>query len=255
MLAVDPREITMSLARRPFLAFAGIALLPLARRAAAETLVKGSGVAATQRRDIGAFVGIALGAPFAVVLRPGAREMIEIVADDNILALVQTRLEGAGSERRLQIDLPRDTRVEPRTPVVVTIDYVRLEDLAVGGSGSIAAKAMKATKLEAAIGGSGKIDLGDLDAGTLSVAIGGSGTFRADGKARTLSVSVGGSGRCDAERLIAGDVSVSVAGSGDTRVRAETALRASIAGSGDVYHSGAATPQVAIVGSGRVKRI
>ena len=68
-------------------------------------------------------------------------------------------------------------------------------------------------------------------------------------------MSIGGSGRCDAERLVAGDVSVSVAGSGDTRVRAETALRASIAGSGDVYHSGAAIPQVAIVGSGRVKRI
>jgi len=245
----------MSLARRPFLAFAGLALLPFARSAAAQTLVKGSGVAATQRRDIGAFVGVGLGAPFAVVLRAGAREAIEIVADDNILALVQTRLEGSGSERRLQIDLPRDTRVEPRTPVVVTIDYVRLEDLALGGAGSITARSMRAPKLEAAIGGSGKIDLGDLDAGNLTVAIGGSGTFRADGKARTLSVSIGGSGRCDAERLVANDVSVSVAGSGDTRVRAETALRASIAGSGDVHHSGAAIPQVAIVGSGRVKRI
>ena len=245
----------MSLARRPFLAFTGFALLPFARNAAAETVVKGSGVAATQRRDVGAFVGVALGAPFAVILHPGAREAIEIVADDNILALVQTRLEGSGSKRSLQIDLPRDIRVEPRTAVVVTIDYVHLEDLAVGGSGSIAARSMKAPQLKAAIGGSGKIDLGDLDAGNLTVAIGGSGTFRADGKARTLSVSIGGSGRCDAERLIAGDVSVSVAGSGDTRVRAETALRASIAGSGDVYHSGAAIPQAAVVGSGRIKRI
>ena len=124
----------MSLARRPLLAFAGLALLPFARSAATGTLVKGSGVAANERRDIGAFVGVGLGAPFAVVLRPAAREAIEVVADDNILALVQTRLEGAGSERRLQIDLPRGTRIEPRTPVVVTIDYVRLEDLALGGA-------------------------------------------------------------------------------------------------------------------------
>jgi Putative auto-transporter adhesin, head GIN domain len=245
----------MSLARRPFLAFAGLALLPVAHRAAAGTLVNGSGVAATQQRDIGAFIGVGLGAPFAVVLRQGAREAIEIVADDNILALVQTRLEGAGSERSLQIDLPRGTRVEARTPVVVTIDYVRLEHLAVGGSGGVAARSMKSPRLDAAIGGSGGIDLGDLDAGNLTVAIGGNGTFRADGKARTLSVTIGGSGRCDAEALVASDVSVSVAGSGTTRVRAETALRASIAGSGDVYHSGAAIPQVAIIGSGRVKRI
>jgi len=132
----------MSLARRPFLALAGLALQPFAH-ARAETLVKGSGVAATQRRDIGAFVGVGLGSAFAVVLRPAAREAIEIVADDNILAIVQTRLEGTGSKRSLQIDLPRDIRVEPRTAVVVTIDYVHLESLAVGGSGSIAAVSMK----------------------------------------------------------------------------------------------------------------
>ena len=244
----------MNLARRPFLALAALALPPFAR-AAPETLVKGSGIAATQRRDLGAFVGVGLGAAFAVVLRPAAREAIEIVADDNVLALVQTRVEGTGSKRSLQIDLPRDVRVDPRTAVVVTIGYVRLESLAVGGAGSIAAVSMKAPKLDAAIGGSGKIDLGDLDAGQLAVAIGGAGTFRADGKARTLSVTLGGSGRCDAERLVADEVSVSVAGSGETRVRAETSLRASIAGSGDVFHSGAAIPQVAIVGSGRMRRI
>lgn len=246
----------MSLARRSLLAFAGLGLLPAARLArAAETTVKGSGVATTQRREVGAFVGVALGAPFAVVLRPAGREAIEIVADDNLLPLIETKLRGFGNDRTLQIDLPRDTRVEPRTPVVVTIDYVRLEELAVGGSGRISGKSMKAPKLDAAISGSGSIDLADLDAGNLAVAIGGSGTFRADGRARKMSVSIAGSGRCDAERLVAGDVAVSVAGSGDTRVRAETALRASIAGSGDVYHSGAATPQVSIAGSGRVKRI
>jgi len=245
----------MPLARRPLLVLAALTLLPAARRAAAETLVQGSRTAATQRRDVGAFAGVGLGAPFAVVLRAGQREAIEVKADDNILPLVQTRVEGTGSKRRLQIDLPRDTRVEPRTPVVVTIDYVRLDDLAVGGAGSITGRSMKATKLDAAIGGSGTIDLADLDADRLAVAIRGSGAFRADGKARALSVSIGGSGRCDAERLVAGDVSVSVGGSGDARVRAETALSASIAGSGNVYYSGAALPQVAIVGSGRMKRI
>ena len=246
----------MSLARRSLLAFAGLGFLPVARLArAAATTVKGSGVATTQRREVGAFVGVALGAPFAVVLRPASREAIEIVADDNLLPLIETKLRGFGNDRTLQIDLARDTRVEPRTPVVVTIDYVRLEALGVGGSGRISAKSMKAPKLDAAIGGSGSIDLADLDAGNLAVAIGGSGAFRADGRARKMSVSIAGSGRCDAERLVADDVAVSVAGSGDTRVRAETALRASIAGSGDVYHSGAATPQVSIAGSGRVRRI
>ena len=246
----------MSLARRPLLAWAALALLPAARSAsAADTLVKGSGIATTQRREIGVFLGIGVGGPFAVVLRAGSREAIAIVADDNVLPLIETRVRSSGSDRTLEIDLRRDTRVEPRTPIVVTVDYVRLDELAVGGSGSISARSMKAAKLEAAVGGSGSIGLDDLDAGNLIVAIGGSGTFRADGRAARMSVSVAGSGRCDAQRLVVGDVTASVAGSGDARVRAETSLRVSIAGSGDVYHSGAAAPQVSIVGSGRAKRI
>lgn len=245
----------MSFARRPLLALLGLGFTLGARCATAASPVPGSGVAATERRDVGAFAGVALGAPFAVVLRAGSREAIEIVADDNLLPLIETRLRGTGADRTLDIDLRRGTRVDPRTPIVVTVDVVRLHNLALGGSGSIGARALKTAKLDVAIGGTGSIDLADLDVGSLSVAIGGSGALRTDGKARTLSISIGGSGRCDAERLVAGDVSVSVAGSGATRVRAETTLSATIAGSGDVHHSGAATPQVAIVGSGRVRRI
>jgi len=244
----------MTLARRPLLALAGLTLLAGARLGDAADTVRGSGTATTERRDIGTFVGVALGAPFAVVLRPASREAIEIVADDNVLRLIETTLRGSGNDRTLQIQLARNTRIEPRTPVVVTVDVVRLERVALGGAGSIVGKSFKAPKLDAAVGGSGSIALRELDAGELSVAIGGSGSFRADGRANKLSVDIAGSGNCHTAHLAAAEVSVAVAGSGDARVRADNALSASIAGSGDVYHSGAATPQVAIVGTGRVKR-
>lgn len=242
----------MTLARRPLLALAASTLVLGPSLARARDTVRGSGVAATQRREVGAFTRISLGAPFAVVLRPGSREAIEIVADDNVLPLIETTLRG---DRSLQIELAQDVRIEPRTPVVVTIDLVRVDALALGGSGTISGKAMKTARLDAAIGGSGSITLSELDVGDLAVSIGGSGAFHADGRARQLNVQVGGSGTCDTERLTAADVRVSIAGSGDARVRAENALSAAIAGSGDLYYSGAATPKISIVGSGRVKRI
>ncbi|HEY2560437.1 MAG TPA: head GIN domain-containing protein [Caldimonas sp.] len=245
----------MTFVRRPFLALAALVAVGASPWALAADTVRGSGVAKTERRDVGAFIGVAVGGPFAVVLRPGSREAIEIVADDNVLPLIETRVRGSGDERTLQIDLVRNARVEPRTPIIVTVDFVRLERVAIGGSGSIDGKSIKTTKLQAAIGGSGSIGLAGLDVGELAVSIGGSGSFRADGQARNLAVNIGGSGHCDAERLAAGDVTVAMAGSGDARVHADNALKASIAGSGDVYYSGAATPQVAIVGSGRVKKL
>ena len=243
-----------TVARRTVLAAAIGAVAPLGTRAATVT-VRGSGVGASDRREVGAFTGIALGEPFTVVLRPAAREAVEVSADDNVVPLVETAVRGSDGQRSLHIELAKDTRIEPRTKVVVTVDVVRLERVAIGGSGSIDGKAIRAAKLDATIGGSGSIGLVDLDVDALAVAIGGSGTFRAAGRARKLAIQLAGSGRAEAEGLVAEDVSVAVSGSGDARVRAEHALSASIAGSGDVYHTGAAAPQVAIVGSGRVRRI
>ena len=245
----------MSISRRPVLALAGLFVLCGTQAAAAADVVRGSGVAATATREVAGFAGIALGGPFKVVVRPSERPGVTIVADDNVLPLIETTLRGSGDERTLQIDFVRNARVEPRTPIVVTVDVVALTRLALGGAGSIEGTALKTPKLGVAIGGSGSIALAGLDAGELSVSIGGSGGFRADGGARKLAVNVAGSGKCDTERLAAADVKVAVAGSGDARVRADNALSVSIAGSGDVYHSGAAKPHVAIVGSGRVKPI
>jgi Putative auto-transporter adhesin, head GIN domain len=245
----------MCCSRRPLL-IAGIALAfaPLLAHGASDA-VRGSGTATTQRRDVGAFTGIALGAPIAVVLRAASRESIEIVGDDNILPLIETRITGSGNRRSLEIVLPRNTRIEPRTPVVMTVDYVRIEALSIGGSGRISGSGLKAGKLAASIGGAGTMTLAGVDADQLEVAIGGSGNLISDGRARKLSVSIAGSGTCAAERLVAGDVSVSMAGSGSARVHAENSLHASIVGSGDVFHSGPGLPQASIVGSGRLRRL
>jgi Putative auto-transporter adhesin, head GIN domain len=241
--------------RRPLLA-AGLGLLLGPRLAsAAGDAVAGSGAAATQRRELGAFGAVSLGADFSVLLRPAAREGVEVVADDNLLALVETRVRGAGVARHLEIGWLDDMRIEPRTPVVVTVDYVRLEAIAVAGSGRLSGSGVQAAKVDASISGSGTMSLTGLDAGELAVAIGGSGRFSGDGRVRRLAVSIGGSGRCDAERIVADDVSVSLAGSGNARVRAESALTASIVGSGTLFHAGAAEPRISAVGNGRVRRI
>lgn len=245
----------MPLSRRLFVAAACGPLLGPASARAFRNTVMGSGVAATQHRDLAGFVSIALGAPFSLVLRQGAREGVEIVADDNLLPLIETRITDRG-ERTLTIQVPRETRVEPRTPVVVTVVFVKLESLALGSSGTITGQGLHLVRLSAAIGGSGEMRLPALEvATTLEVSVGGSGRIAADGRARSLSVSVAGSGRCDLDRLVAGDVSVAVAGSGAARVHARTSLNVTIAGSGDVLYRGDVTPSTTIVGNGRLKRL
>ena len=240
---------------RRFLVVAACALAlgsPLVQ--AAQDPVKGSGVAATQRRDVGAFTTIALGAHFSVVVRPGTRESVEVVADDNLLPLIETIVTGA-NDRSLTLRVAHEARIEPRTPIVVTVEVVDLRALAVGGSGSIDATGLRLDRLSASIGGSGDIRLPSLEVGKLDVSIGGSGRLAADGRAGRLSVTVAGSGRCDLERLVAGDVSVAVVGSGSAAVHAQTSLHATIAGNGDVLYRGDVRPSASIVGNGRLRRL
>ncbi|MEO8836428.1 MAG: hypothetical protein ABI364_06780 [Caldimonas sp.] len=114
----------MTLARRPFLfAAASGALLGPRLATGRELVVSGSGIVATVHRDVGAFSGVGVGGPFAVVLRPAARAAIEIVGDDNVVPLIETTARHR-RHRSLQIALRRGVRFEARTPVAITVDYV-----------------------------------------------------------------------------------------------------------------------------------
>jgi hypothetical protein len=243
----------MQIARRPFLVIAGFGLLLGPSLARAADRIAGSGHAAAQRRELGPFSAVALEASFAVVLRPASRASVEVTADDNLLPYIETRIRDTGGDRSLEIGLRRDVEIDPRTPILVSVDLVRLDAVALDGSGTITGQGLKSPRLNVAIGGSGRIALAAIDVDELAVAVDGSGRMRADGRARKVALAMNGSGRCDLERVIAGDVSVTVAGSGECRVHADGALSVSIAGSGDVYYRGSAVPTVANVGSGRVK--
>ena len=242
----------MSPARRAFVA---IAVLSVAGPLFAADAVRGSGAVIAQQRQLGAFSGVALGGPFQLVLRQGTREAVEVRGDDNVVPLVETRIEtGAGGRRSLHVDLQRGARLAPSTRVVITVDFVRLDDLALGGSGEISGSGLRSQALAVSIGGTGSVRLTALEAERLDVSIGGSGILDAQGRAGQLELSIGGSGRVQAGTLAARDVRVNLAGSGRAHVNAATSLEITIAGSGEVVHEGGAQPRTTVIGSGTVRR-
>jgi hypothetical protein len=212
--------------------------------------VRGSGNVVTQTRAASGFDRIALGGPFQVELRQGSAEAVALSGDDNVLALVETRVEG----RTLNIEPAKDVDLQPSRPVRIRVDLVRLAGIRVASSGEVTGNGLRAGDLALAIGGSGAMTLGRLEATHVDASVGGSGRIAADGHATSAKVSIGGSGRTSLAGLAADDVSVSIAGSGTAEVQAAKLLSISIAGSGHVVHSGAAVPTISIAGSGTVRR-
>ena len=210
----------------------------------------GSGTLATETRAAEGFQEIAVAGAIKVVLRQSAREGVEITADNNLLALIETRV----SNGTLHINPVRGAAFTSNNPVKVTVDFTVLKALSLGGSGEVTGTALKGSTLKLAIGGSGDVKLSELQLAELSVSVGGSGSFAASGRSSKLTVSVGGSGGVLTEQLDADDVSIALAGSGGAVVKANRTLRVSVAGSGSVVHSGNAVASTSMAGSGTVMK-
>lgn len=215
----------------------------------------GSGSATTESRAVNGFQAIALRGAIDLVVRQGTSEGVQVRADDNLLPLVQTTVEGSGDARTLRIGFKPGTTLRARTRVVVTVDVVRLTTVSSHGSGSIFVEALKTPTLALAIAGSSDATLRQLDTERLSISIAGSGDVQASGRAARLDVSIAGSGAVRTRELAADEVGVSIAGSGDASVTAHKTLSVSIAGSGDVEYGGGATlAHSRVAGSGSLRQ-
>ena len=193
--------------------------------------VDGSGHPATQRRAVHEIFGVAVSVPADVLITQGKDEGLTITADDNLLAHIQTVVEGG----ILRIRPANQASFTARTPIRVEVTARSPQLLAVSGSARIAAKSLVIGRVEAKLSGSGRIEV--------------------SGVAPDFSANIGGSGEVDAARLAAKDARVAISGSGRIRVSAQSSVAATIAGSGDIGYYGDPKVEEHIAGSGRVHRL
>lgn len=174
---------------------------------------EGSGVPATQARDLAAFSGVELAGSNNVVIRVGEKQSVVVNADDNLLDRVTTEVQ---SGKLVIANTPGS--FSTKSPMSVEVEVPTLTALTLTGSGNIAVSGIQAESLE--------------------VALPGSGTLTGSGTATQLDVTVSGSGVVQFTRVAANDVRAVVSGSGSIFVTASKSLDASVSGSGAILYSG-----------------
>ncbi len=217
--------------------------------------VKGSGEAATETRDLGAFDGISLAGSFKVTVRQGPNSQFELKADKNILPLIETRVVESSKGRTLEISPKKGYSWSSKTEPQITVEVAQLRKIAVAGSGDVRVEAMKTPNVDISIAGSGDVDLVDLNSERLGLQVSGSGDVKARGRTGSLSLSVAGSGDVHARELQAEEVRASIAGSGSATVHAVKTLKVSIAGSGDIAYLGSPQLSTSIAGHGNITKL
>ena len=192
------------------------------------SVVSGSGQVASETRSVSGFTGIDLSGTGEVIIEQGGSESLTVEADDNVLPVLTSEVEGSV----LRLGRKPRTTVNTRNPIRYRVTLPVLTSLELSGSGSVTAEGLQ------------------LDA--LRVDISGSGTVSLAGSADEQTVEMSGSGRYDAAGLSSRSVEVDISGSGEATVAVTEQLRVDISGSGTVTYSGDPTVDQSISGSGRL---
>ena len=175
--------------------------------------VEGTGVPATQARDVAAFNSVELVGSNNVVIRVGEKHSVVVKADRNLLNPVTTEVQ---SGKLVIGNTPGSFTT--KSPMTVEVTVPRLNALTLSGSGNIV--------------------VDGIEAENLKVALPGAGTLTASGTATRLDVTVSGSGTVQFTRLVANDVRAAVSGSGSIFTTATNSLDASVSGSGAILYVG-----------------
>jgi len=189
----------------------------------------GEGPTVTREFDLGRISSIGLGIRAQVFVDKGSPGKVVIEGQENMINELDMDVKGEEWEI-----LFNSRNVGNYKDMTITITTDKLEELAIGGSGSI------------------KVN-DDFDMEDLEMAVAGSGDIEVGGTADKVEISIAGSGDIRASDLSANTCEVSIAGSGDAYIEVSEEMEVSIAGSGNVFYKGQPRMSTSIAGSGNVK--
>ncbi len=193
--------------------------------------IAGSGNVKTETRPVSNLTAVTLSGAGELIIEQTGTESLTIEADDNILPIIETRMEG----RRLNIGFVPNTAPSRAARLRYTLTVRSLEDITLSGAGTINATNIRADKFIVSSSGAGKITIA--------------------GTAGDLNITLSGAGAFDGAAFEAKNVVVQVSGVGSSTVNAQRTLNASVSGVGSVEYIGnpEVTQQVSGVGSVKQK--
>lgn len=211
--------------------------------------ITGNGNVQSQTRNVSGFTGIRSSSSVDIFINQGTGESVRVVADENLLELITTRVENGV----LVIDFSKSVWNSKTMEVYVTVKNLNLLELNGSGNAKIR-EALTGNDLQIEMRGSGDLNA-SLDIRNIDLQIMGSGDVDFSGVRGNLTISVMGSGDVAGSNLQLENAFVKVMGSGDVSLSGSVVnLRLEQSGSGDnnFYNLKAVNAIINISGSGDV---
>jgi hypothetical protein len=176
------------------------------------TTMTGSDKVSTENRPLGAFSKLDVAGAASVDLEIGTATSLAITTDDNLLPLIETKVDGG------TLHIRPTQNYHSNLGVKVTITTPTLEGIDLSGAVDLQARG--------------------LDTPTLALNISGVGHANLAGKTNSFAAQLSGAAAIDTDNLAAQNVKIDISGTGAAKVCATASLDATISGAGSVHYSG-----------------
>jgi len=213
----------------------------------------GTGPVVSETRAIPDHSEIDFGVPGRLVYIESDKNEIELVAQDNIIDVIEAYVSGDA----LKIRVRGNYNIKSSENIIVTVRSPSVHSLVVSGSGELETlDTFDPIHAKLRVNGSGRMVIGRIASETLEAKISGSGTIDVFGGAVDREdISLSGSGSINLLDVDAIKATTQTSGSGNIRLRASEALDVRISGSGNVFYSGEPAVNVSVSGSGRAIKL
>jgi len=214
------------------------------------TIETGSGVSATETRELETFSAINNTTQVAVTWAAAEEQSAALTCDDNLLGVFRTTVD----DGVLTLDTPNGVLAQPQVDCVLALEGDCLWGIDVSGSGDVSAGPSGCLLSSLESSGSGRITVSGAQSDALSVSLSGSGGAEVDGSVGEIELRVSGSGGLAGRDLLAADAAVRMSSSADVHLSVSASLEADLSGSGSLHVYG--DPQsrsVEATGSGEVR--
>ncbi|MCB0744472.1 MAG: DUF2807 domain-containing protein [Ignavibacteriae bacterium] len=174
--------------------------------------IKGSGNVTTEERTIDYVSKVDITGNFSVEINCGETNTLKIEAEDNILPLIETKVE---DEKITIRELEKLTNLRE---IKIILSIHTLVELETNGKSNIIAKNINSDELDVSMDGEGEIQL--------------------EGKVDDLNISMDGEGKILAKDLQSKNAYVIVYGDGKSEIYARKSLKAKVKGEGVIDYYG-----------------
>lgn len=214
--------------------------------------IRGNGNVTTTTRNPGDFHSVEQKGSFDLVLKTGDAAGVQIEAEENIAAHIETIVSGG----TLEIRTEEGFRLAPKHDIRIVVTAPAFREIESFGSGNTTSEGMIADSsgIRISTRGSGDITL-QVQTPEVHAESYGSGNIQISGQTRDFSLETAGSGDLTAADLQAENVTIDIKGSGNATVNASKSLEVSVRGSGDVSYKGNPSLKTDIKGSGSLHKM